>query len=164
MHHIKSYLEKIDTRLYKIVILFLFILLILSFNLNAEEKALKYEVKLLQRIAETLIKKQPIKTFVLGYNVNNIKKFGRDLKVVSNIKRADVIIIANPKYCLHLKKCKKIGIAIGLKVLKNCNFCVAGLYWRKGRPQVNFIKERLKMFHLHISKSLSYFVVSEKDI
>ncbi len=162
--YIKKILKKLKINIYKIGILFLFIFPVFSFNLEAGEKALKYEVKLLQTIAESLIKKHPIKTFILGYSKNNIKKFGHNLQIVNSIKRADVVIIANPKKCLILQKCNKIGIAVGLKVLKKCNFCVAGLYWKKGRPQVNFILERLQRFHIHLDKNLKFFIISEKDI
>ena len=131
---------------------------------TAGQKALYYETKLLETITETLLNKTPIKVYVLGYNVNNLYKYAKNLLPVKNPKEADIVIIGDKNSCSSLEKFQKIGIAVGLPVLKNCNFCVVGLYWKKGRPQISFILERLQKFHIRLNKELSFYIISEKDI
>jgi hypothetical protein len=152
----------------KLVIKILLILLILktSFGVvisRSNEKDVKYEIKILEKIAEDIIHKDVVKVYLIGYDKNRIKKFSTAFKLVKNIDDADIVIVSKEdKSIFNIRN--KIVLATDFKLLKEIPECIGALYWKKGRPHIVFIKERLKDFKIKLSKDYGKFIIDEKEL
>ncbi len=151
----------------KLVIKLLLILLILktSFGVvisRSNEKDVKYEIKILEKIAEDITHKSLIKVYVIGYDKKKIKNFSNHFKLVEQIDDADIVIVNKYKKIHQLRN--KIILTTDFSLLKEIPESIGALYWKKGRPHIIFIKERLKDYNIKLSNEYKRFIVSEKEI
>ncbi len=151
----------------KLVIKLLLILLILktSFGVvisRAHEKDIKYEIKILEKIAEDITHKTVIKVYVIGYDKKKIQNFSNHFKLVMDIDDADIVIVNKYKNVEKLRN--KIILTTDFNLLKEIPESIGALYWKKGRPHIIFIKERLQDYNIKLSKDYEKFIVDEKEI
>ncbi|NPA52853.1 MAG: hypothetical protein GXO22_08155 [Aquificae bacterium] len=146
-----------------IIFVFLFVLNICNNIVKAEplrsEQEIKIEVKILEKISVDIVKKNPVKVYVIGYNKNYLKKYAKKLLVVENCNEADIIIAKENNEQLKNTCKKKIpGIALNYLLLKeNPNF-IGALFWYKGRPNLVFISFRLEKFKIKLPKSYGRYI------
>ncbi len=146
-----------------IIFVFLFVLNICINILKAEplrsEEEIKIEVKILEKISIDIVKKTPVKVFVIGYNKNQIKKYAKRIVIVEDCNKADIIIAKEKSQILKTSCKKKIpGIALNYSLLKeNPNF-IGALFWYKGRPNLVFISFRLEDFKIKLPGSYSRYI------
>ncbi len=151
----------------KLVIKLLLILLILKTGFGTiisrtSGKDVKYEIKILEKIAEDITHKTLIKVYVIGYDKKKIKNFSNHFTLVQDISDADIVIINKYKDIHNLRN--KIIITTDFSLLKEIPESIGALYWKKGRPHIIFIKERLKDYNIKLSDDYKRFIVSEKEI
>ncbi len=151
----------------KLVIKILLILLILktSFGViisRTNEKDIKYEIKILEKIAEDITHKNKINVYVIGYDRKKIINFSNHFILVEDIQKADIVIVDKYKRISELKN--KIILTTDFNLLKEIPESIGALYWKKGRPHIIFIKERLKDYNIKLSDDYKRYIVSEKEI
>ncbi len=152
----------------KLVIKILLILLIIKTSLGVvisrtNEKDVKYEIKILEKIAEDITHKHKIKVYLIGYSRAKIKKFSTYFILSDNVDEADIVIVSKEsKDIYHIRN--KIILTTDFRLLKEIPESIGALYWKKGRPHIIFIKERLKDFKIKLSEDYGKFIVSEKEI
>ena len=120
------------------------------------------EIKILRKLAKDITGKTfPNVSIYSSKNYFEIFKKYSNLNIVKNFNKADIIIVLNiPK---KLPNNKPI-FAVGYLTFKNCKPCIGGLYWKKGRPQLILIKERLQYFKINIPKEYRFYIISINEL
>ncbi len=145
----------------KTIIIILNVALFISISM-AIDKSKLYEIKIISYIVSSTIGQNKK---VCLYNFSNsevdiYRKFS-NLKIVDNCKNADIIIVKDLE---NAKTFNKPAFAIGYFTFLNCINCIGGFYWKKGRPQIILIKERLNTFHIKPASKLEKFVIPENFV
>jgi len=94
----------------------------------------------------------------------NVFQYSSKIYLVNNIKSADIILITNNSnidYILKEKHKKSILFTTNYHILKNINYIVGAFYWRKGRSQLLFIKNRLENCNIHLPSKYQDYMVDE---
>ena len=127
------------------------------------------EAKLLQRIFSDLTGKETVKVFVIGSEAERYKEIfkhlTRKIKVTEGCPSADLIFLAGYIEGEPPKDCRGIPI---FSNRRSCLFkwkgCVGSLYWKKGRPNLVFIKERLDLYRIDLPPEYEKFIESERTM
>jgi hypothetical protein len=139
----------------KIVILFTLILLKLLIADGREER----------RITSTEIK---IVEFVLLAIDRDIKVYADESRKIellkkSRLKRVDNCSKASIVYASSLPpQCRdKPLFTDSYRTFRDSSNAIGAFYWRKGRPNILFLKPRLSKFNLKVSKKLRKYLLDE---
>ncbi len=133
------------------------LLFVFSFSFAGQNgKEIKFEAKLIDSIASALFKKDNLFVYVYGDDAKKIIKYSKILKRTQDIKKAD-FILASIKLNSKLKNEKKPIIGMKYFLLKDENV-IGAIFWHKGRPNIVFIKDRLKKFEINPPKSLEKYI------
>jgi len=127
----------------------LYFILFISINVNAD---IDYELKFYERVIPLIFK-----TPVHIYADNDIK---------SILKKSNKFIIENK--CIDAKlimgmtkdtKCKEKPLfATDYETYKLSPNAFGAFYWRKGRPQLKFKRDKLKEFNIKLDKDLKKYI------
>jgi hypothetical protein len=123
-----------------------------------KESTLKIYTKILSSIFPT---KKQINVYVPNREYYDILKSSNKLNVVDDIKKASIAIVTNLKELQSVKKLNKdIEIfATNEKLLFQDQSIVGAFYWKKGRSQLLFIKNRLDRYHIKLSDEYDKFII-----
>ncbi len=119
-------------------------------------KEIKFEAKLIDSIAAALFKDSHLNVYVYGEDAKKIIKYSSVLRKTDDLKKA-TFILASTKLNSELKNVKKPIIGMKYFLLKNENV-IGAIFWHKGRPNIVFIKDRLKKFGINPPKSLEKYI------
>ena len=88
--------------------------------------------------------------------ISSIKKYPGNLKVVTECKDADIVILSTtkniPEECI-----KKLLFGSRYSHLKNQNV-IGSFFWQKGRPNILFYKSRLKKQNIKLNPSFDKYI------
>lgn len=126
------------------------------------------EVKILQKLFLDILKKKEVRVFLVGDKREryrkNIERFAKKLKVVDSCKDADITLIAGfvdkfPRDCLE-------GLLFSTKRENLFKFrnCLGAFYWKKGRPNLVLIRERLEKHRIELPSEYDRFIESEVKV
>ena len=139
----------------------IFIILLLIFGISYagnNNKEIKFEAKLIDSIAKILFKKEKLYVYFYGNDALKISKYSKVLIQTKNIKIADFILASEKINSEHkFKSIKKPIIGMKYFLLKDENV-IGAIFWHKGRPNIVFIKSRLKKFNINPPKSLRKYI------
>jgi hypothetical protein len=136
------------------IILF-FLIGILDLFANSSE----IEVKIYEKIISNFDVSSRIKVFSNDKNIiKDIKLYSKKLEIV-NKNDAKVYILSHkidkiPK--------NKIVIVTNYELLKEIKNSIGAFYWKKGRPNILFIKDRLQRKHLKMSSGYNQYIEKER--
>jgi hypothetical protein len=119
-------------------------------------------VKIYTKILTSLFPSQKqITVYVPNKEYNDILKYSTKLKVVNNITKASIAIVTNTKELKQVKKLKKniIIFTNNEKILFLDNEVIGAFYWKKGRSQLLFVKDRLDKYHIKLSSEYNKFII-----
>ncbi len=141
------------------------ILLILYIDLYSLEK--ESTLKLYVGIFSTLSSQNLISVYTNDKEYIDIFKYSKYIKLTSKIEDANIALITNLKTLRYvLKKNIKtrykrrpILFATNYKLLKESTSIVGAFYWRKGRSQLLFIKNRLSRYGIKLSYDYQKFTI-----
>ncbi len=131
-----------------------------------EEKEL--EIRILEKVFQDLTGKKNIKVFVIGPEgqdfAENIKKFSKKLKKVKACGGSDIVYVAG-RYTKKLPpECRGMMVfGSRREVLFRYSNAVGSFYWKKGRPNLTLIRERLKRMRIRLSPDYNRFIESLKE-
>jgi hypothetical protein len=140
----------------------LLLLLILPWALWAMDDA--STLKLYSRIISELASPKA-KVFVDSEELAEVLK--KSFEIVSEPVQADIAIVTSEKEAKKLAgkiatmPCKPVVFATSYRLMKDYDFIVGALFWKKGRAQLLFIKKRLERCELDLSKDLRRYTVDE---
>ncbi|WP_457641534.1 hypothetical protein [Persephonella sp.] len=124
------------------------------------EKEKELEIKILEKIATDITKKEKVKVYLVGYPENLVISYSKKLKTTDTCKNSDVIILKEKSEI----PCKgKIILTTNYYLLLNYPDAVGAFYWKKGRPHLVFIKERLERKNIKLPPDYDKFIIELSD-
>jgi hypothetical protein len=115
------------------------------------------EVRLIEKILTDMTNKQPVNVCIINYGVNKILNYSKYLRI-TNCRNADFIIIGQDSEGINYNK---PAIVFNEDLIKKVYNAVGALYWKKGRPQLIFIKSRLDKYKIQLPSKYKGYLVDE---
>lgn len=132
------------------------ILLLCSLVIALLASDMQYELKIYKTLLHNLFpKKQTIKVWSDCSKKKKIFSQLHHIKIVDNSNDADILIVQNQK---NLPK-DKIIFATNYLILEHYKKeAIGGFYWKKGRPNILFLKSNLSRHNIHLPVSFNDFI------
>jgi len=133
----------------RIVFLLILPLFLLASNIN-------YELKIYDALLSNIFpNKKSIYVWSDSKKREKILSKLKDIKLVSNQNNADILIINNTKNIIS----NKLKFATSYKMLKYYkNDAIGGFYWKKGRPNILFLKQNLIKHDISLPNSFNDYI------
>lgn len=134
-------------------------ILVISFKALSQEDPIQVEVKLLEKVLSDITQKQLM--YVCIYDsekIQYIQKYCTKIHI-TNCEKADVIISDR-----EIPYNNKPVIALNEEILKKLKNAIGGLYWKKGRPQLIFLEDRLKKFDIQLPSEYNRFIIKSENL
>lgn len=132
---------------------YFFIIIFYTFSLHANDNT---QIKILEYIINNINHPSIHKVWSDDTALKlSLEKSGRYI-TVSNSSKADLIILQN-KNSLPLSIKNKAIFVLNYKLLKEIPQSFGAFFWKKGRPNIVFIKPRLKKVQLQLSNNLKKY-------
>ncbi|WP_457621341.1 hypothetical protein [Persephonella sp.] len=139
------------------VVNLLSIFFLVLFNLSSGmEREKELEVKILEKISADILKKDYIKVYLLGYPKERILKYGKNLIITESCETAEIIIVREK---VEIPCKDKIILATNFYLLLEYPDAVGAFYWKKGRPHIVFLKERLDKKGITLPYEYEKFII-----
>ncbi|RLA70100.1 MAG: hypothetical protein DRG09_04090 [Epsilonproteobacteria bacterium] len=134
---------------------FLSILLILGSLLNASEK--EYASKIIKNLVE-VIDKPNTSVWIDSYDTKVFGLFDlAKFNVVKSCKKAKVMILSSEKTIPKGCNTKPI-LVLDYELLEKHDNAVSAFFWKKGRPNIVFISDRIKHFSISLPASYDKYI------
>lgn len=123
-------------------------------------------LKIYQDIFTSLSAKQVVSVYTLDSEYQNVFKHASNLHLVYSPEISDIILITNISGLATLKTLPKgekspIVFVTEYHLLEKSEKIVGAIYWKKGRSQLLFLKNRLKKNNIVLPKKYNKFIVGE---
>jgi hypothetical protein len=139
------------------VLLFLLVFIVPAFPRPNSDYV---EVRLIEKILVDMTNKQPVNVCVINYDVNKILNYSTYLRI-TRCENADFMIIGKDGEELSYNK---PAIVFDEDLVKRVKNAVGSLYWRKGRPQLIFIKSRLDRYRIQLPSEYKKYLIDESTL
>ncbi len=147
--------------------------LLLGFNLLVHavlleerfEEERELEVKIIEKVFRDLLSKEEVFIYVIGSRkeefIKSVEEFSDHLKPVKDCKKGEILFIAG----LYRKEippdCRGMLIfGSRREYIYRFPNSIGSFYWRKGRPNLTIIRERLKKWKMKLPKEYDQFIES----
>ncbi|WP_457627416.1 hypothetical protein [Persephonella sp.] len=121
------------------------------------------EIRIIEKLSRDITGKDSPRIFVAGKGQEITRELAEysSLVIVKDLEKADFVLLIteSPEKPLTVPV-----FALGYLTFKNCDFCIGGLYWRKGRPQLILFEEKLEKFKISLPEEYRFYIISEKEI
>ena len=139
----------------------IFLLLVVSLAFGYEEEIHKVEAKILSEMAHILVKESKKIKVITSPDLKYIIKYSKILSQVNSCKKAQILITGNEEL---LKYCNKPAIVTRYYLLRKYKNAIGAIYWKKGRPNVVFIEDRLEIFKIKLPDRYKKYLEREKNL
>jgi hypothetical protein len=120
--------------------------------------------KIYYEILSALLSKEKISVYIDDTELKHALASDHLLQIVTDPKESDIIIIGDEERYKRLLKTSPIVKKVPffatdyhlVKILPNV---IGALYWKKGRSQLIFLKQRLKYYHMDLPKVYDRYIV-----
>lgn len=136
-------------------IIFILVLSLLS-TMKAQELAVKYEVKLIEKIVMDITEKSYPKICTVNYPVDRIREYSTNL-VISSCKQADIVIAGTDE----VESFDKPILLVGVTEIKDRKDVIGAIFWKKGRPQIILIDKNLKRFDIQLPGEYRKYIIKK---
>jgi hypothetical protein len=119
-------------------------------------------LKIYTKILTSLFPSQKqIAVYVPNKEYNEILRYSSKLKVTDDISKASIAIVTNEQ---ELKNVKALNKDIEIfttneKIVFLDDSVIGAFYWKKGRSQLLFVKNRLERYHIKLSNEYNKFII-----
>jgi len=141
----------------------LIFLLISTWQLSAWDK--ESTVKLYHHLFYEMTKHETIKLYTENKEYATIFNQAEHFLLVDKAEDADIILITSTHEIERLKDKTlakhTILFTTRYRLLKSYDDIVGAFYWRKGRSQLLFIKERLESHDIKLPQNYSKFIIGQ---
>jgi len=125
-------------------------------------------LKIYQDIFTSLSAKQVVSVYTLDSEYQSIFKQATKLHLVYSPEISDIILITNISGLDTLKtltdrKKSPVIFVTEYQMLKKSEKIVGAIYWRKGRSQLLFLKNRLEKNNIMLPQKYHKFIVENHD-
>jgi hypothetical protein len=136
------------------VLLFLSVLVVPAFSQSNSDYI---EVRLIEKILTDMTNKQHVNVCVINYDASKILNYSTYLRITT-CENADFMIIGKGFGEVNYNKPAMVFDEDLIKKVKNA---VGALYWKKGRPQLFFIKNRLDKYRIQLPSEYRGYLTDE---
>ena len=127
------------------------LLIVILFIVNSLSAHENYELKLYEKILPSIFKKDLL--IYADTKTNEVLKNTTSLNVT--LKCVDADLLLGKEFKNLSVKCKdKPVFATSYRSFTNNPNAIGAFYWRKGRPQIKFKLDTLKMYNIQLPKNL----------
>ncbi|WP_457639968.1 hypothetical protein [Persephonella sp.] len=146
---------------YIFAVLWSFVLFASAFPQVAKEKLI--EMKIIEKLVRDITGRSSAEVYIAGKDRELFEalKKSKIIKITDRPKKAEFIIILTGNTD---KQYSRPSFALGYLAFKNCRWCIGGLYWRKGRPQLILVKEKLEKFGIKLPEEYRFYIIREKEL
>jgi hypothetical protein len=146
----------------------LLIIILLSGHLYALER--ESTLKMYHGIFAALSSKTPIHVYTTDKEYRDVFLHSKQIVLADTLEASDIALVTEErtlKNILYVKSTnreldtKPVIFVTNYHLLKISNEIVGAFYWRKGRSQLLFIKNRLKSYNITLPKAYQSFMVDE---
>ena len=132
------------------------IILLLSIPFLLLAWDMQYELKIYATLLHNLFpKKQSIKVWSDDAKKEDMLSIISGVKIVKNIKNADILIVEKDKKLPQ----KKLIFAINYLIFKYYEKdAIGGFYWKEGRPNILFLRQNLAKHHIKLPSEFNEFM------
>ena len=147
--------------------------LLLSFNVLVHavlleerfEEERELEIRIIEKVLRDLLNKKEVSLYVLGSKreefLRNIEEFSEHLKPVKDCRKGEILFIAGIYRKEIPPECReKIIFGSRREYIYRYSNSIGSFYWRKGRPNLTIIRERLKKWKMDLPKEYDQFIES----
>jgi hypothetical protein len=137
------------------VLLFLLAFVIPTFSQSNTDYI---EAELIEKILIDKTDKQSVNVCVINYDTNKILNYSKYLRI-TKCENADFIIIV--KDSEEIDHNKPAIMLFGEDLIKKVKNTICALYWKKDRPRLIFIKNRLDKHKIQFPSEYKKYLVDE---
>ena len=141
----------------------LIFLLISTWQLSAWDK--ESTVKLYHHLFHEMTKHETIKLYIENQEYATVFKEAEHFLLVDKAEDADIILITSKSEIERLKdktlSKHTVLFTTRYRLLKSYDNIVGAFYWRKGRSQLVFIKERLENHQIKLPQNYTKFIIGQ---
>ncbi len=120
-------------------------------------------VKIYHHLFHAISQKEVIKVYTRDKEYRDAFDSSKLIQLVDTPAKADVILICcdkEMKKLIDVSKSQDVNLfATSYKLLKQYPQIIGAFYWKKGRSQLLFVKERLKKRNIKLPQEYQKFVV-----
>jgi hypothetical protein len=135
------------------------ILITFALILNLFANSSEIEVKIYENILSNFNTNSKIKVYSDNKNISNIIKMYSNKLEISNKIDAKFYILSSK---IDSLSSDKIVIVTSYNLLKDMKNSIGAFYWKKGRPNILFIQERLENKNLILNSSYNKYIEIER--
>ncbi len=142
----------------------LILLILLHGHLYAVEK--ESTLKVYHEVFLSLLDKHIVYVYTEDKEYREIFKTSDKIILTKNLEKADIVLITNHSSLFHIKNKLENGVVnkpvmfvTDYRLLKYSPDIVGAFYWKKGRSQLLFIKNRLDTFNIALPDAYENFTV-----
>lgn len=143
----------------KILKVLITLLTVLIYVSDAQQDPAIIEVKLLEKVLTDMFGSSRV--YVCIYDSDKkeaIERYSTKI-VITNCNQANIIITDR-----YLPENSKPVFALNDEIIKSLKNAIGGLYWKKGRPQLIFLEDRLDKFNIRLPSEYKGFIVNSKNL
>jgi hypothetical protein len=138
---------------------FMILLLLMTTTAFSQQNPEYIEVKLLEKVLSDMFDTQKIYVCVYGSDKSEkIKKYSNKI-VITDCQDAQIILTDR-----YIPENFKPVFALNDEVLRVIKNAIGGLYWKKGRPQLIFLEDRLNRFNIKLPPEYKGFMIESKNL
>jgi len=139
----------------KIIIIFV----LLFYNLFAIDK--NSTLKIYNKVLTSIFKQQVPIIYITNREYRDILRYSNKIKISDNPNKAILAIVTTKD---EIDKIKHINpniiiFATKEKLLFDNQSVIGAFYWKKGRSQLIFIKDRLDRYHIQLPDEYNQFII-----
>jgi len=122
-------------------------------------------VKLYHHLFHSMIQHETIKFYTQNREYATVFAHAEHFVLVDKAEDADIVLLTSKKEIEKLKNTilpkNTILFTTSYRLLKTNDDIVGAFYWRKGRSQLLFIRERLEKKNIHLPQSYRKYIIGE---
>lgn len=127
-------------------------------------------LKFYQHILPDIVLGSPVFLYVEDLEYKSIFTEADKISLVNSMKKSDIILVTSKEMLkevlyqkdLYFKHTRKPFLfATDYHILKACSDVIGAFYWKKGRAQLLFVKNRLKEHNIELSQEYKKFIIDE---
>lgn len=124
-------------------------------------------LKIYHKVFSALSSKTTVSVYVNDNEYRKVFSTSKRIRLAKDPRNADIALITNVttlNKVLAQKRGRQAGAApllftTNYRLLKRSNAIIGAFYWRKGRPQLLFIGNRLGKHHIVLPKEYHHYII-----
>lgn len=140
---------------------FYLLLFVIFIPVFAQQSPEYIEVKIIKKLLIDMSQNQTVKVCTIGYKVERLSD---EKIIVTDCYNADFIIIGKDSYLIYKNKPAILLNVDDIKNIKTYRNVIGAFYWKKGRPQLIFLKDRMQIYNIKLPKEYERFIIEEEKI